>query len=202
MGTFTGGDGRGRHRAHNRTHDSAVEGVRGPPSDLFPCVESHYTRKDTKRQYLDASLNGHKNVPICTKKSVLPMVKVPVSCRKYRDVFNSEFNLSFHKPKKDQCMVCVNYAMKQKQGLVNEKEEQEFQRHTQLKMRAKAEKTQDKELAKKDPTKHVVTLDLQAVLPTPCGLVSQLYYKRKLFCLQFHGCIHWVDGKVNLLCVG
>nr|KAG5709107.1 hypothetical protein BaRGS_028563 [Batillaria attramentaria] len=45
---------------------------------------------------------------------------------------------------------------KQKQGLVNEKEEQEFQRHTELKMRAKAEKTQDKELAKKDPTKHVI----------------------------------------------
>ncbi|KAK7500448.1 hypothetical protein BaRGS_00008355 [Batillaria attramentaria] len=185
MGTFTGGDGRGRHRAHNRTHDSAVEGVRDHIRS-FPCVESHYTRKGTKRQYLDASLTVTKMYHLYKEKCAADG-KVPVSCRKYRDVFNSEFNLSFHKPKKDQCMVCVNYAMKQKQeqGLVNEKEEQEFQRHTELKMRAKAEKTQDKELAKKDPTKHVVTLDLQAVLPTPCGLVSQLYYKRKLSVYNF-----------------
>ena len=104
---------------------------------------------------------------------------------KYRDIFNSNFNLSFHRPKKDQCLICVNYAMKLKQGSVTEEEERAYKRHTELKIRAKKEKAADKEMAKKDQTKHVVTLDLQAVLPTPCGLVSQLYYKRKLSVYNF-----------------
>ena len=36
----------------------------------------------------------------------------------------------------------------------------------------------------RDPSKHV-TVDLQAVLQAPCGLVSQLYYKRKLSVYNF-----------------
>ena len=56
-------------------------------------------------------------------------------------------------------------------------------------------------MAKKDPTKHVVTLDLQAVLPTPCGLVSQLYYKRKLSVYNFT-IYSLADRKGHVLCVG
>ena len=41
---------------------------------------------------------------------------------------------------------------------------------------ARDEKTQDKDLAKEDPLTNDITLDLQAVLPTPCNMVSQLYY--------------------------
>ena len=71
-----------------------------------------------------------------------------------------------------------------------------------MKNKAREEKTRDKQLAKKDPATHVVTLDLQAVLPTPCGMVSQLYYTRKLSVYNFTiyslgdgnaSCFIWVE---------
>jgi len=37
--------------------------------------------------------------------------KEPISAAIYRKVFCTEFNLSFFKPKKDQCSVCSTYNM-------------------------------------------------------------------------------------------
>ena len=108
-----------------------------------------------------------------------------VSCRKYRDIFASNFNLSFHKPPKDQCLSCTKHTENQKQGTETGEEKRSYQEHINMKNKAREEKTRDKNLAKKDPTTHVVTLDLQAVLPTPCGMVSQLYYTRKLSVYNF-----------------
>ena len=35
--------------------------------------------------------------------------KEVATSRQYRDIFNTEFNISFHKPKKDQCNTCTAY---------------------------------------------------------------------------------------------
>jgi hypothetical protein len=47
------------------------------------------------------------------------------------------------------------------------------------------EKQKDKEDAQKYNHIHTATFDLEAVLPTPCSLVSQAYYKRKLSSYNF-----------------
>ena len=52
--------------------------------------------------------------------------------------------------------------------------------HIERKERAREEKMTDKPRAVVDPSVHVVTFDLDAVLSTPCSLVSQVYYERKL----------------------
>jgi hypothetical protein len=49
-----------------------------------------------------------------------------------------------------------------------------------MKMRAREEKKKDKEHAKISKDTFKATFDLQAVLQTPCSIVSQIYYMRKL----------------------
>ena len=51
-----------------------------------------------------------------------------------------------------------------------------------MKMRAREEKKKDKEHAKISNDTFVATSDLKAVLHTPCSIVSQIYYIRKLNC--------------------
>ena len=57
-----------------------------------------------------------------------------------------------------------------------------YNEHQRRKVQGRIERDNDKEIAKKNRNVHVVTFDLEAVLPTPCSLVSQVYYKRKLSC--------------------
>ena len=176
-------ESRGNTRPHNKTPDAAVENVKRHIRS-FPVVPSHYTRKDTQREYLASDLNIKKMHELYTEECEKEGTK-PVSSRQYRKIFNENFNLSFHVPKKDQCSTCSIYAMKKTGGSVDEKEEELYQQHLKRKQQAREQKEADKQEALKDPTKHVVTVDLQAVLQAPCGLVSQLYYKRKLSVYNF-----------------
>lgn len=50
------------------------------------------------------------------------------------------------------------------------------------KKRAREETEHDKEKAKSDRSVFSATFDLEAVLYTPCSNVSQIFYKRKLYC--------------------
>ncbi|KAK7093661.1 hypothetical protein V1264_007365 [Littorina saxatilis] len=98
----------------------------------------------------------------------------------YRDIFNREFNLSFHVPKKDQCLLCHKYHEEKRKHTLTEELEQEYLAHQERKQELRAEKAKDKQMAKENPNLHVATFDLEAVLSTPCSLVSQTHYKRKL----------------------
>ena len=105
-----------------------------------------------------------------------------VTERTYREIFCTEYNISFHKPKKDQCLTCNNYNQLKESDNVDEKTQKDYDVHQERKERARLEKQRDKEQAKTNNGYHSVTFDLEAVLSTPCSLVSQAYYKRKLSC--------------------
>ena len=105
-----------------------------------------------------------------------------VSRSVYRKVFNEEYNFSFHVPKKDQCGLCINYHQAKDEGNLTPVLKQEYENHQERKVKAREEKKRDKELAKSSNDIFVATFDLHAVLATPCSLVSQLYYMRKLSC--------------------
>ena len=182
-GLYIGQDRRGRQCPHNKTPDSAIKRAKDHISSL-PSVPSHYTRKDTQRQYLASDLNIKKMYGLhqeeCKREGL-----VPVSAKTYRKIFNQCFNLSFHVPKKDQCVTCTLFERKKQGGTVTEEEEKAYKQHLDRKDRARAEKNADKEQAAHDRSKHVVTVDSKAVLQVPCALVSQLYYKRKLSVYNF-----------------
>lgn len=136
----------------------------------FPRLESHYCRQT--RQYLDATLNVAKMFDLFT--IIHPDTNVKLS--RYRQVFK-EYKLSFHRPKKDRCTTCTRFDFLSKKGKEIHQEQQ--QRHLENKNRSRECKAADKVKAEEDPSLKVFTFDLQAVLPTPSGEVSDFYYSRK-----------------------
>ena len=105
-----------------------------------------------------------------------------VSLGKYRDIFTKNFNLSFHVPKKDQCLTCNVYHNAIQKGTITTGQQEKYDSHQTRKQRARIEKENDKTKARTEPNVHTACFDLQSVLYTPCSLVSVMYYMRKLCC--------------------
>ncbi|KAL4713228.1 hypothetical protein ACJJTC_013158 [Scirpophaga incertulas] len=175
-GNFNTVDNRGKHEPSNKTKPQIMEEVRRH-IESFPCMESHYTRRDTNKKYLAADLNIRKMYTLykqlCQKENIEAVNELT-----YRRVFATEYNLSFFVPKKDQCTMCTNYerADKEKKALF----QKEYTEHIQRKHKCNAEKEKDKERANNDCNFISVSFDLQAILQIPHSNVSLLYYSRKL----------------------
>uniref|UniRef100_A0A6P7GQ04 Uncharacterized protein LOC114345060 n=1 Tax=Diabrotica virgifera virgifera TaxID=50390 RepID=A0A6P7GQ04_DIAVI len=106
-----------------------------------------------------------------------------VTLRQYRDIVNSQFNLSFHITKKDTCDQC--HIFKHTENPSNELKA-DYEKH-------QTNKTIARQLKKSDRTEAIqsngsiicATFDFQKVLTCPHGQMSILYYKRKLSCYNF-----------------
>nr|CAI5861067.1 unnamed protein product [Callosobruchus analis] len=101
----------------------------------------------------------------------------------YRQIFNTEFNLSFFIPKKDLCDTCHNF-----ENLPVEKKsemEEEYQQHLRNKELSRQIKNNDKESARSNPLQVSVVFDLQQVLSVPKSNVGVSYYKLKLSTYNF-----------------
>lgn len=110
---------------------------------------------------------------LCAEKQVNA-----VSEPTYRRIFSTSFNLSFHKPKKDQCPSCNKYLSAD----ANQKKEMEleYSMHIIRKNECNEAKDSDKQRSLADPSFQTATFDLQSVLQLPFSSVSQFYYSRKL----------------------
>ncbi|KAK5644896.1 hypothetical protein RI129_006196 [Pyrocoelia pectoralis] len=95
-------DKRGRHIKKQTTHE-IVSSVRNH-IESFPVVESHYCRSDSKRKYLDPSLNINVMYEMDKQSRQEHNLDVAKPCA-YRKIFSEEYNLGFHRPKKDQCRI-------------------------------------------------------------------------------------------------
>jgi hypothetical protein len=78
----------------------------------------------------------------------------------YRNIFCTEYNLSFFHPKKDQCPLCNLYDTSRIEDRLDEATKAKYQVHQERKNNAKMEKSADKERAKKDPKS---AFDIQAI---------------------------------------
>lgn len=173
---------RGKQKRHGNISVDLLNGVRNHIKSI-PRIESHYIRKQSSREFIE----GGKNVTDlyrdyqeeCAKKGI-SFVKL----HKYRQIFNEEFNISFHSPKKDQCEDCVAYQ--NAENPEKEKLENFYKIHLQEKDKSREEKTKDKENI--DKNNIVACYDLQAMLQVPKGDVSSFYYKSRLNCLNFTVC--------------
>ena len=200
-------DQRGRHQSKNKTPDWKNELIKQHIS-MYPCVESHYCRSSSNRQYLDSTLSIQKmydqfrefwktkqsyhNLETSDPEENSPATDEDIpSVTVYRKVFCTEFNLSFYKPKKDQCNECETF----KNRTADEKEQQKeaHEKHIEQKQVAQDEKKKDREkMANSSGTTITATFDLQSVLQLPSGSASLLYYKRKLV---VHNCTIYEDLK-------
>lgn len=171
---FAKKDARGRRAPkHALTQETKTAIMTHIPS--FPKMESHYCRSSTSLEYLDQGLSISSMHKLYNLKYGPDMA---VSYSTYRKIFRSEFKLSFHKPKKDQCNTCT--AFKNLPDKEKEKRRPEYDTHIKNKDLAQHQKEKDKETAKGDPSLKAFTFDLEAVLYTPYSQAGTLFYKRKL----------------------
>ncbi|CAG9823884.1 unnamed protein product [Phaedon cochleariae] len=143
----------------------------------FPCVPSHYTRANSKRQYLEPHLSVKKMYVDCTES--LPEDVKPCSLQTYRNIFNTEYNLGFHHPKNDRCDFCAKYD-EYPVGTEKDYMTPEYDAHIIAKNQARLRMLEDSNKSKNDRMFKCFTFDLQQVLLAPYSNVKSFYYKRKL----------------------
>lgn len=97
------------HRMKEVTAQSIIEHIR-----QFPVVDSHYTRKESNRLYLNETLNLSKMYRLYKEwykeKPENDLTNLATKSQ-YERIFNTKFNYSFFKPKKDLCDICfIHYV--------------------------------------------------------------------------------------------
>ena len=95
-----------------------------------------------------------------------------VKFSKYRQIFNSSYDFSFHVPKKDQCNMCTTYNTAEQNGTATHGQNNAYAQHQEREQRAREENNTDKLHAKDHPNTHVGCFDLQSVLYTPCSKIA------------------------------
>lgn len=97
--------------------------------NMFPVIESHYCRSDTKRQYIEGDLSLQKMYDLY-KDFISANGSNPVKIHIYRKIFCTEFNYSFNKPSKDLCDLCAEVDLKTRENnLNNDNKIDEYEKH-------------------------------------------------------------------------
>lgn len=164
----------------------------------FPKYESHYGRKDSNRYYLAPYLNTckmyreYKAVSEFRQRTVL-------SEYMFREIFNTEFNLAFKRPKTDTCKTCDEiHARVHSAGVSYQQLEDQNAlklNHHQRVHRKKMDFEKDVCDAKNSNGKvQCYTFDLQKTLETPSLTTNEAYYRRQLW--TYNLCVYdEVNGK-------
>lgn len=174
-------DKRGKLRKKSRLHPSVRASVINHVN-LFPTYESHYTRRRSKKRYLDEKLNVrkmHRNYK-AGRTNDMPHTATQ---RQYEDIFRKEFKhkLGFYKPKKDQCGACLSWKNRPDHQKT-EDARLSHEKHLANKAEARAVKDSDIALGEANEKVCVATFDLQKVFFCPHGENSEFIFKRKLRC--------------------
>lgn len=187
----TGNERRGRGPPKNKTSTESKKEVIGF-INAFPKYESHYGRSKSARKYLPPGLNKtimyaeYRNM--CTAKRL-----TPVSNYMFRQILNTEFNLSFKKRCTDTCKTCDEIHASMNSTITTKQRKTELQRlntvHKNLVKFTNAMFFEDVEASKTPESGTVVlTFDLQKTLQTPLISTSAAFYKRQLWTYNF--CIY------------
>ncbi|XP_072395672.1 uncharacterized protein [Diabrotica undecimpunctata] len=175
-------DKRGKVCKNSMLDESVKQSIRDH-INCFETVESHYCRQKTTRLYLPATLNISKMYSLYEEYCQNNNIEQKATESLYRTIFNTEFNMSFFRPKKDLCDTCHDYEHSSAEEKL--KLEETFQLHVRNKNMARDLKNIDKEKAKENTTFCAAAFDLQQVLSTPKSDVGLAYYKLKLSTYNF-----------------
>lgn len=140
-------------------------------------MPSHYCRHSSTKTYLPETLSLSEMYRMyqseCQQNQTMPVKK-----EFYFSVFHKDFNIGFHKPKKDLCDFCETFA----RSSDAEKEAMQIRMDEHLKKKTVSRQLKEemKLWALTDSSLNAACFDLQQVLVTPRSMSSQLYYRRKL----------------------
>lgn len=176
-------DGRGRHTNRpTKVSDTARAEIRDHINS-FPRVDSHYCRRDSRKEYLEGNLTITKMYQDYVAKVTSPeSSKAPASKYIYTQELD-QMNIAFHKPKKDLCDLCTSFS-NTPQTERSEEMKTEFADHQTNKELARENKDSDKEKAQNGDI-DAACFDLEQILQTPHVENSCAYYKRKLSTFNF-----------------
>ncbi|KAG8289470.1 hypothetical protein J6590_108551 [Homalodisca vitripennis] len=202
-------DMRGKHSSKpNKIPDDIVASVFDDIKSFKP-RNSHYTLTKSKKQYLPEELNVSKMFSLY--KENYPKNKV--SLEKYRQIFNTNFNLSFGYPRCDTCSTCdeltVNIeSIQSKLALLADNHNdfaklncELFYKKKELHLRRADSfytiKRNARLEAQRDKTKEAITMDYQKNLPIPNISTNDVYYRRQLSFYLFN--IHKLSDSESFL---
>lgn len=176
-------DQRGRHAPANKTPVEKIDCVCNFIRS-FPTYISHYSRHKTDRNYLGPNLNIRILYTEYKKNTANP-----VSEFKFRDVFNTKFDLHFHPPIVDSCKTCDSLQNKIKYEVDEGKKHQlnlQLELHQRKAQQLRDSMRLDAKISQDEVT--VIAFDLMKTLPTPVISTGITYYKRQLwtYCLGVH----------------
>ena len=159
-------------KGNNTVPEEVKNGIRRHIKSI-PRVEAHYVRADTNKEYisqwgLSVTALYRKYIEQCEADET-----TPAKLHLYRHIFNTEFNIAFHFPKKDRCDKCEE--IKANQRPTNE-EKAGYDAHIRGKLETKEERDRDR--ASIDT--FAVCFDLENVFALPRANVSNFFYRRKL----------------------
>ncbi|XP_062529653.1 uncharacterized protein LOC134200558 [Bombyx mori] len=172
-------DLRGHHSNHVRVDEELLNDIK-QFIDAIPRIESHYIRQYSTREYID----GGKTISDLFRDFKENQNQNNKAAGKYctfYKVFTQDYNISFFRPRKDQCDLCMQYKNSTPEQKVLLKES--YDTHLEEKTLSRQEKHDDR--CKIDDKNKVLVFDLQAVLQSPRGTTSGFYYKSKLNSYNF-----------------
>lgn len=158
-------DNRGRHPPKNKTPEELRQGVIDFIRSL-PSVPSHYCRKNTTRKYLPAELKNKTNLYRMYKHTKTGEKVVDIQV--FKNIFRNEFNIGFHQPKKDKCLLCEGHKLANKDELSKDDITQ-VENHIREKDISKNTFLEDQQKSKDQGPVLCTSFDLQKVLSTPNG---------------------------------
>lgn len=151
-----------------KTDDSDVVYVKSFISK-FPSYESHYKISRSNKKYLSPFLNlkrMYREYEIQCNFEKRNKVKE----WKFRQIFDTEFNLSFAPLKVDTCRKCDEYNAKKNSASFQQRQklDQKWKRHLDIDKKVKKDFTETVEMASNPENKtEVFTFDLQRALELP-----------------------------------
>lgn len=168
--------------------------------DRFERVESHYCRASSSKEYLSEELNLPKMYRMFINDVKCGADEIP-SFTTYSRVFHGK-NLAFHRPKKDQCSLCLSY----RQGNEDQKSKLSlrYNRHIAEKEEVRSIKENVKKESQLDSSILCGSFDLQQVISLPISKENSIFYKRRLsnYNLTFYNignkdchCFTWHEGQ-------
>ncbi|XP_069357325.1 uncharacterized protein [Maniola hyperantus] len=153
-------DMRGKCEPPNKTKKPTIDAVNRFIKNL-PAVPSHYCRQDSSKVYLPQEYKNVTNLYKLYKQHYVDQDVDVVSDRIFRKIFQDNFNIGFHVPKKDKCLKCLQYKNNNNPEKQKEKEEHEIE-----KVESYARFKVHKNIYKDDPSTLCASFDLEKVLST------------------------------------
>lgn len=174
-------DQRGKKGPTNKIPQERIDVIQ-EHINKFPRYVSHYSREKTSNvKYLDPRLDLKKMytlyVSFCQEEKHVEPVKESF----YRHIFNTKFNLSFHRPLTDTCVTCDKLQVTIEHGNEDSKREAQIQKELHLRKAECAKQAKDECHNVSDDNQVALCFDLQKMMPTPHVTNSKAYYYRQLW---------------------